>query len=139
LFNRELAQIVLEKQGHKVTTATNGLKALELLTQKSFDIILMDIQMPEMDGLTATNIIRRCEVESEPPSSKHKEIVEMVWRNIKGTRTPIAAMTANAMSGDHEKCIKGGMDDYTTKPFQPEDLSALLVRLIDKKRSASIK
>jgi signal transduction histidine kinase/CheY-like chemotaxis protein len=101
--NQMLAVRLLEKRGHRVTVAGTGKMALELFEKEAFDIVLMDIQMPEMDGLEATGAIRRLEKNS-------------------GRHTPIIAMTAHAMVGDRELCLNAGMDAYITKPLKPADL-----------------
>jgi CheY-like chemotaxis protein len=105
LVNRQLTTRLLLKRGHSVTTASNGHEAVEHFLAKVFDVVLMDVQMPVMDGLTATAHIR-----------KHES----------GSRTPVIAMTANAMRGDREECLAAGMDDYISKPFQPQELFAMV-------------
>jgi signal transduction histidine kinase/DNA-binding response OmpR family regulator/HPt (histidine-containing phosphotransfer) domain-containing protein len=97
--NQEVAQQMLQKRGHTVTIASNGREALKLVAESEFDLILMDIQMPEMDGFQSTAAIR----ELEKKGSR---------------RTPIVAMTAHAMKGDRERCLEGGMDGYVSKPVQ---------------------
>ena len=101
--NQVLAVRLLEKRGHKVQVAANGKQALECLRQTEFDVVLMDVQMPEMGGFEATQAIREEE--------KHT-----------GAHIPIIAMTASAMKGDHEECLRHGMDAYVSKPL---NLSAL--------------
>jgi two-component system, sensor histidine kinase and response regulator len=105
--NQKLAVRLLEKRGHAVVAAETGKAALEALTKQSFDLVLMDVQMPEMDGLEATMAIR----ESEKTTGKH---------------IPIIAMTANAMVGDKERCLAAGMDAYVSKPLQVKELFAVL-------------
>jgi len=107
--NQALAVRLLEKRGHKVTVAGNGKEALVALEKDPFDLVLMDVQMPEMDGFEATAVIR----EKEKMSGNH---------------LPVVAMTAHAMAGDRERCLEAGMDDYITKPIRPEELSELLAR-----------
>jgi CheY-like chemotaxis protein len=104
--NQMVAVKLLEDRGHRVTAVENGRLAVDaaLKDEGRYDVILMDIQMPEMNGLEATAAIRR--VESETP----------------GRRIPIVAMTANAMDGDRETCLKGGMDGYVSKPIRAEEL-----------------
>lgn len=102
-INRTLATTVLEQAGWQVSQAANGLEVLERLQHNSFDLILMDIQMPEMDGLETTRIIRRRE-------------------RLSGTHIPIIAMTAYAVKGDKEKFIKEGMDGYISKPIKANQL-----------------
>jgi two-component system sensor histidine kinase/response regulator len=104
---------VLEKQGHTISVASNGKEALAAWEQETFDLVLMDIQMPEMDGFEATRILRRREQRT-------------------GTYVPIVAMTAHAMKGDRERCLKAGMDDYVSKPLQIDKLLAVVVRLTTK-------
>ncbi len=112
--NRKLAIRLLERAGHKVVFATNGKEALEALEKaghSGFDAVLMDIQMPEMGGMEATAVIR----EQEKSSGKH---------------LPIIAMTANAMRGDRERYLNGGMDGYVSKPIHPRDLFAEIERCV---------
>ena len=101
--NQKLATRLLEKAGHMVVVAANGRHALEALESADFDLVLMDVQMPEMNGLDAAAAIR----EREHRTREHQ---------------PIIAMTAHAMKGDREKCMAAGMDGYVTKPIRPEDL-----------------
>jgi two-component system sensor histidine kinase/response regulator len=110
VVNQKLAVRLLEKQGHLVAVAGTGTKVLELLRSQSFDLILMDVQMPEMDGFETTAAIR----ESEKGTGK---------------RMPIVALTAHAMVGDRERCFAAGMDAYTTKPIRTEELNEKVRRL----------
>lgn len=103
LVNQKVAVNLLEQQGHKVTVANNGQEVLTALESELFDVVLMDVQMPEMDGFEATSIIREREKES-------------------GTHLPIIAMTAHAMKGDRERCLEAGMDGYIAKPIRAKDL-----------------
>lgn len=105
--NRTLACRLLEKKGHKVATASNGREALRALEQQKFDVILMDIQMLELDGLEATALIREREA-------------------LTGTHIPIIAMTAYAMKGDEERFLAAGMDGYIAKPIRVEHLFRIL-------------
>ncbi|MBI5329112.1 MAG: response regulator [Betaproteobacteria bacterium] len=109
--NQKLAAKLLEKQGHRVQVAENGQLALEAWRKGGFDFILMDMMMPEMDGLEATRRIR-----AEEGSS--------------GARVPIIAMTANAMQGDRERCLDAGMDGYVSKPVKPEVLYQEIERVL---------
>ena len=115
VVNSAVATALLEKQGHTVIRANDGLEAVEAARGESFDLILMDVQMPHMDGLEATQMIR----ENERSLNR---------------RTPIAAMTANAMSGDRERCLASGMDDYVSKPLNRADLFSLLDRISGNRR-----
>ena len=117
-INQKLATRILEKMGHTVTMAENGREALHILENARFDIILMDVQMPEMDGFEATRSIRGKE-------------------RITGAHIPIVAMTAHAMSGDREKCLAAGMDGYVSKPINTKELVENIERLVDKREAAS--
>src|SRR4051812_31396438 len=97
--NQKVAARLLEKHGHAVVAAWNGKEALRTLAAQDFDLVLMDVQMPEMDGLEATAAIRA----GEQGSDRH---------------LPIVALTACAMKGDREMCLQAGMDGYVTKPVQ---------------------
>ena len=107
--NQRLIVRMLEKRGHQVTVAMNGREAASAAEQGKFDLVLMDVQMPEMDGFEATATIRA----REKGSGEHLTII---------------ALTAHAMKGDREKCLDKGMDDYLTKPLQPKELDELLTR-----------
>ncbi len=114
--NQKLAKIMLSKAGYQVDVANNGKEVLEKLKSKAsqYDVIFMDVQMPEMDGITATKAIRRLE---------RKKALEISSKN---GHIPIIAMTANAMKGDREECIRAGMDDYMTKPIKREIVFEML-------------
>jgi signal transduction histidine kinase len=111
IVNQKVASIHLEKLGHSVDVAANGQIAYEKFISNTYDLVLMDVQMPEIDGFTSTRMIRKYENEHQ--------IIE---------KTPIIAMTANAMLGDKEKCIEAGMDDYISKPFTAETLNKILIK-----------
>jgi PAS domain S-box-containing protein len=108
--NQRLVELFLESGRHQVTTVSNGREAVEQSGKEPFDLILMDVQMPGMDGFEATAAIRGRE-------------------RATGGHTPIVAMTAHAMAGDREKCIAAGMDAYLSKPIRPDDLAAALATL----------
>jgi two-component system sensor histidine kinase/response regulator len=103
--NQRLALRLLQKAGHGVVVANNGVEALAALGRESFDVVLMDVQMPEMGGLEATAAIRA----AEAGTGRHQVIV---------------AMTAHAMKGDRERCLAAGMDGYVAKPIQSRELWA---------------
>ena len=107
--NQMVAQKMLERIGLKATLANNGVEALQCLDEQSFDLVLMDCQMPEMDGFDATREIRKLDLKT--PQQQ---------------RLPIIAMTANVMSGDRERCLETGMDDYIGKPVQRDQLATVL-------------
>jgi urea ABC transporter urea binding protein len=111
LFNQKLMVGMLEKRGHRVTLAENGLAAVAAFQSRRFDVVLMDVQMPEMDGLEATATIRGLET-------------------TRTVRTPILALTAHAMKGDRERFLAAGMDDYVTKPVRPHELMQAIQRAV---------
>ena len=117
--NQRLVVRLLEKRGHRVTVAANGQEALDTLTRDSFDLVLMDVQMPEMDGLTATQLLRK----REQGTDKH---------------VPVIALTAQAMTGDQDRCLASGMDGYLTKPIRPPELDELLARQLVARKNAHL-
>ena len=108
-INQKVASRLLEKHGCSVWTAGNGREALSRYAEQPFDLIFMDVQMPEMNGFEAARTIRRLE-------------------EANGTRTPIIALTANAMATDRELCLDAGMDDYLSKPIEVEKLNEMIVK-----------
>jgi len=125
-FNQDIAVAVFEKQGHQVKVADNGMEALELLLKENFDVVFMDVQMPVLDGLITTAIIRDCEAKRLTGYDEIAAIEGKLIKKLAGNRIPIIAMTANAMSGDRQKCLDAGMDEYLTKPFIPENIHDVL-------------
>ena len=119
--NQLVAVRTLERAGYKVTVANNGQEALDLIDSESFDVVLMDVQMPVMGGIEATRAIRaREQRRSWVVDTDHVQ------------HLPIIAMTANAMKGDRELCLDEGMDDYVSKPVKAEDLLAALERVLER-------
>jgi len=116
--NQRVVSRLLEKQESVVTVVNNGLEALNALDQGFFDVVLMDVQMPVMDGLEATSRLRERE------------------RERAGTHVPILALTAYAMRGDSERCIEAGMDGYITKPVQPDELYRTILEALSAIRAA---
>jgi CheY-like chemotaxis protein len=108
---------ILEGQGHSVVVGANGRLALEILERQPVDLVLMDIQMPEMDGFQATRAIREREAAT-------------------GAHLPIIALTAHAMHGYRQKCLDAGMDDYLSKPIRGEDLLEVVNRTLTATRGA---
>ena len=108
--NQMVAVAVLKKLGYQVDIAANGLEALAALRARPYDLVLMDCQMPEMDGFEATAAVR---------ASAPAEL---------NTQVPIVALTAHAMKGDRERCLAAGMDDYLAKPLQIDEVKAVLRR-----------
>jgi len=129
-INQDLACAILGKAGHQVKIAGNGQDALKTMGENHFDVILMDVQMPKMDGLTATAIIRQYEAGGAGIQAVDKNVENALIERIRGGHIPIIAMTANAMAGDRKKCLQAGMDDYLTKPFIPEHIHRVLNRVL---------
>jgi two-component system sensor histidine kinase/response regulator len=109
VVNQRVAFGLLSKRGHTVTVVSNGCEALAALERDTFELVLMDVQMPEMGGLEATAAIRRREEAT-------------------GAHVRIVAMTAHVMTGDREMCVAAGMDDYISKPVNVTDLDGVLAR-----------
>jgi CheY-like chemotaxis protein len=107
-INAVLATTIIKRAGHSVEVAQNGAEAVDAVMLGDYDIILMDMHMPEVDGLEATRRIRRLDGPMR--------------------QAPIIALTANAMAADRQKCIAAGMDDFLSKPFEPSDLTSLLAK-----------
>jgi CheY-like chemotaxis protein/HPt (histidine-containing phosphotransfer) domain-containing protein len=129
-LNRDVARMTLEKQGHKVFEAENGLQALETLINTDVDVILLDIQMPVMDGLTTARHIRNCERGIVSDTEKYKTTLDRLAKVIQGKNIPIIALTAHAMYEDRKRCLAAGMNDYLTKPFHPEQVAASLAQVM---------
>ncbi len=108
-INQKLAIIILQKAGYKVDAVENGQVAFEKIQQENYDAVLMDVQMPELDGFESTHLIRE-------------------WEHDRGRHIPIIAMTAHALKGDRELCLDAGMDDYVSKPLDSKLLFAALDR-----------
>jgi two-component system, sensor histidine kinase len=125
--NLIMAKMVLEKWNHNIIEAYNGLHALKILADNDFDAIVMDVQMPVMDGLSTSSIIRTAERE-DPVKGIDDSLGLKLTARLKKQHIPIIAMTANAMTGDKERCAAAGMDIYLTKPFKPVDVQDALVR-----------
>ena len=109
--NQRLITRLLEKRGHRVVLAPNGFLAVQALEKEAFDLVFMDVQMPEMDGVEATGLIRQKELRT-------------------GEHQPIIALTAHAMKGDEEKCLAAGMDGYLSKPIRPQELDKVLDKYV---------
>jgi two-component system, sensor histidine kinase and response regulator len=116
LVNQRVAMTMLGKMGHRVTLATNGLEALELWRQSDFDLVFMDVQMPEMTGLQATMQIRR------------EEAI--------GAHVPIVAMTASAMSEERDRCLAAGMDDFISKPVSYKVIEQMIAATFSRRERA---
>ncbi len=111
VINQKVASLMLKKKGHEVITVNNGREAIETLAEQEFDAVLMDVQMPEMDGLQTTAAIRA----AEEGTDRH---------------LPILAVTAHALRGDREHCLDAGMDGYLSKPIQSAQLMKALEEVL---------
>jgi protein-histidine pros-kinase len=116
--NQTVAKRMLEHAGHRATVANNGEEALEAIDAGHFDVVLMDVQMPVMGGIEATQAIRARE-------ARRSWVLEGNWKPV-----PIIAMTAHAMEGDRERCLEAGMDDYVSKPVHPDALFGAIARVL---------
>jgi Amt family ammonium transporter len=119
-INQQVATNILELAGYTHDVAANGLQAVDAVKQNEYALILMDCQMPEMDGFEATRVIRQLEESGEVP-------------NPSAGRIPIVALTANALKGDRERCLAVGMDDYVSKPLNPNRLIAVINHQIEER------
>ena len=127
--NQEVARCMVESFGCLVEVASNGQEALDALSKTPYDLVLMDCQMPELDGYAATRIFRERERQKAKNQSGRAQAM---------LRTPIIAMTAHAMQGDREQCLATGMDDYISKPFNMDRLFALLKRWLPAKSTTDM-
>jgi two-component system, sensor histidine kinase and response regulator len=127
--NQQLAVLMLEKMGHRADVVANGFEAIEALSRKPYDLILMDGQMPEMDGYEASRRIREAECDNQANGK-----MASAPRHI-----PIIALTANAMQGDREKCLAAGMDDYLTKPMKSDQLAEILDKWLPSQENVELK
>jgi CheY-like chemotaxis protein len=114
--NQRLVVRLLEKRGHHVVVAANGLEALAELKKEDFDLVLRDVQMPEMDGMEETVAIREVETRT-------------------GEHLAVIALTAHAMKGDRDKCLAAGMDGYLTKPIRTQELHDVLEECLKKRHA----
>jgi CheY-like chemotaxis protein len=119
--NQKLAMRLIEKRGHSVVAVNNGREAVDRVAREHFDLVLMDISMPEMDGLQATALLRSAQFGANYPANAH---------------VPIIAMTGHALIGDREMCLRAGMDGYISKPIKPDDLFAMIDEITARDSSA---
>ncbi|MCX5722720.1 MAG: PAS domain S-box protein [Nitrospirae bacterium] len=123
IINQKVAVHMLEKMGYHVDVVANGAEAIEATNRIAYSAVLMDCQMPEMDGFDATSVIRQREAalaKSDEPINGQQPTQHV----------PIIAMTANSMKGDRERCLEAGMDEYISKPVKSQDLASILTRLL---------
>jgi len=124
-INQRIALLTLKKIGYTADVVANGQQALEAVHSRDYDVVLMDMHMPEMDGLEATQAIRKFE---ESKRQRRGEVSGNESGDAQGVH--IIALTADAMAGDREKCLAAGMNDYISKPLRAQDLHAALNRFL---------
>jgi polar amino acid transport system substrate-binding protein len=133
-INQQVAKEILEGAGLNVTLADNGQEAVNAVKENEYDAVLMDVQMPVMDGYTATRKIREWELKAQSSKLKENDSAELsvfsFQPSARAKRVPIIAMTAHAMSGDEDKSLQAGMNDHVTKPIDPDQLFAALQKWI---------
>ncbi len=139
-INQQLMVLLLEKLGYASDVVQNGQEAVEAFQAHEYDLVLMDCQMPQMDGFDATRRIRELEEQSAQGMKADSRFSETLLNTTHShsPRIPIIALTANAMPGDREQCLQAGMDDYLSKPVSPEDLSAILTQWLSTNMEAPI-
>ena len=122
--NRDLVRMILEQDGHSIDEASSGVEALLKISENNYDVVLLDVQMPMMDGLETARHIRKCEREEADLSlaSPYIETLEKVHSRYKGQHLPLVALTARATSDDRAKCFDAGVDAYLSKPFRKEEI-----------------
>ena len=128
--NQVLLEIILQRQGHQVLIASNGMDALQKILVHDFDFLFMDVQMPTMDGITATRVIRNCEKGLATEEGLEIELQDALDVRLRGRHVPIIAMTAHAYLEDRQRCLAAGMDVYLTKPFKEVEIHEVLGHLI---------
>jgi CheY-like chemotaxis protein len=137
-LNRKFVSELLEKRGFRITAVENGRQAMEYLLKSAFDLLIMDVQMPEVDGLEAARAIRRFEVQvssgevTPPPESTYAA------HHTRFNRIPILALTARSMKGDRERCLDAGMDGYLSKPIQIEELLRTVDNMANTNRQTTV-
>jgi CheY-like chemotaxis protein len=135
-FNQKFILRLLERWNHRTTLVENGRQALEVLNKEIFDIVLMDVQMPEMDGLIATRKIRELELKVQSSKAKESDSEDLsafsLEPSARAQRIPIIAMTAHAVKGDRERCLQAGMNEYVSKPIDSNKLFEAIEMLTKK-------
>lgn len=128
-ITRELSTIILQREGHLVSHAATGLEVLEQLVTRSFDLILMDIEMPDMDGFTATGLIRACEKGGLPQKTGHTALLHSLAKRIRNTHTPIIAMSSHDRPDHPDRCREAGIDGYLHKPLQIDNILKVINKI----------
>src|SRR2546422_1548200 len=126
-INQRVAVNLLRRRGWEALAVANGKEALDVLARQSFDLILMDLQMPEMDGFQTASVIRQNEAQKPPGTSTRETTTALRQGAARNSgHLPIIALTTTSQPGTREKCFEVGMDDYLTKPFKPAELYAAI-------------
>src|SRR6266496_1458943 len=130
-INQMVALGLLRRRGWEATAAANGKEALQVLAKQQFDLILMDLQMPELDGFQTASIIRQNETGPPPDASGHETALNMREANqSRGNHIPIIALTTASQPGVREKCLAAGMDDFLNKPVNPRELYGMIEKYL---------
>jgi CheY-like chemotaxis protein len=128
-INQMVAIGLLRRRGWEATAAANGKEALLVLAKQQFDLILMDLQMPELDGFQTASIIRQNEAAPPPPEASARETT-VAMRENRGPHIPIIALTTASQPGVREKCLAAGMDDFLNKPVNPRELYGMIEKYL---------
>ena len=130
-INQMVALGLLRRRGWEATAAANGKEALQVLTQQRFDLILMDLQMPELDGFQTASIIRQNEAGPRPEADAQESTLNMRETNLsRSEHIPIIALTTASQPGVREKCLAAGMDDFLNKPVNPRELYGMIEKYL---------
>src|SRR6266404_4980506 len=129
-INQMVALGLLRRRGWEATAAANGKEALQVLAQQQFDLILMDLQMPELDGFQTASIIRQNEAGPPPDASGQETLNMRETNNSRGKHIPIIALTTASQPGVREKCLAAGMDDFLNKPVNPRELYGMIEKYL---------
>jgi CheY-like chemotaxis protein/HPt (histidine-containing phosphotransfer) domain-containing protein len=133
--NSDIAKIILKKYGHQVTIVENGLQSLQLLLDKSFDLIFMDIQMPVMDGMETISVIRKSEKGELAVIADHAQLAKQLQQKLLGQKIPIVVLTANAMQNDINHYLDIGATAHLTKPFKQEQMMTVMQHVMGNRAS----
>ena len=126
---------MFERVGHTVMAAENGLEALQILSKVEVDLVLMDVQMPVMDGITATQLLRQCEAGTVPELSEHTDLLRVLAGKRQGSHLPIMALTGHAAL--HE-CLQAGMDAFLGKPFKRAEALNAMGQLLGARKDSHV-
>lgn len=127
---QELARILIEKKGDDLTIVSNGLEALQCMSNCDFDVVFMDLHMPLMDGLTTLRFIRQFETGKKVAAPELKGIATQLVKRLQETHTYVVAVTANSHEKDKQSCFDAGVDDFLTKPYRINSFEKVLNRFV---------